>query len=1076
MNKGLKLSAKSFKVMGNVAGKAFVGMTKVAKTSVHALGEIAGMAAKASGAVVAMGATITPIIKSAIGEFSQYEQLHGGLQKLFGESWRLVEMDAKNAYIQAGVSMNDYMEMSMSFSSKLIQDLGGQTDKAAHIINTAVIDMSDNVNTFGTSWEMVEDAYKGFSRGNFRMLDNLHLGYQEGEKEMKRLLADAGAITGKVYDVENFADIIEAIHVIQEKLKITGTTEEEAKKTVEGSMKTMKASWKNLLTVMAGGGDKFPLDTAIKQFSESLRTFVNNVKPVLLRTVKALPSVLEALIPLISEDLPELLNEILPEIVGMGIDIGRAILKGIAAFMKPSNIKKLTNNIRKKLRTKITDWLGLDKDASIGEIMASLGLKIRDGIKNIGLSLLQILGITDKNGEIIKSWEDVDWSLVAVQIGTKIKEAFKHAGIFLLSLLGFTNDDGTPITDLKGVDWNRIFQEAGKKIKNAAKRAGIFILNLLGFKDEFGNEIKFWDKINWDNIGDQLAQKLQKLGERVRIFIGALFGIEKKDAQGNAIAAEWSEILNEIISKAISGLKGGNELLKKILIGDKKYLELKAKVTPEDKKKFGEDVLPWKYVVDEMLEGLKDVNLAEGINGLFTITVDLASGAVEAGKKIAEALWKTLCDLAGMNEDNGLLGDALNLVKNIIDSLDFFDENGNFHTPGWVIQILDALDLLSEPNEKGERELKLPQWLQSIKDDILPLVGELLKNLGFIDENGKFNIPEWLSSILETITQMLSLIVRGVYILAKEPKEFWGNVTTGLMDTIMGGDWTAQYLKERRSKDIGEEGDPWTDYVTGLLRSYGIGDKWQPLALENLPNLMRQLGYNKRIVSFTPEYYYLSEAFDSFTNAKKNKDQKQMLYDLERFRYYLTQLEAGYKADEAKANTEAHMGGSFNIDYDNVIQQITDIGSKAEEVSGTYTINFAVVGPTTLEEWAEWNASHSSGTSSLTGTPLTVEEIAQRHSQAKGLWSVPYDNYMARLHRDEMVLTASQARQYRDNYNGDTSAIVEAIRGLRNDITRLQLVVGEKPFGRAVAQYGGKRINGYIGRSEDKTAAGYGWG
>lgn len=218
-----------------------------------------GAAAKAGVAAVAAVNTATVAFgKTALDAYSNYEQLVGGIDTLFKASSGKMQQYAANAYQTAGVSANRYMEISTSFAAALISSLGGNTEAAADMANTAITDMSDNANKMGTSLEDVQEAYMSLSRGNYEMLDSLKLGYGGTKSELERLLSDAekfSAAQGKVRDfsVDSYSDIVEAIHIVQDEMGITGTTAAEAASTISGSVNMAKAAWENWLT---GLGDE----------------------------------------------------------------------------------------------------------------------------------------------------------------------------------------------------------------------------------------------------------------------------------------------------------------------------------------------------------------------------------------------------------------------------------------------------------------------------------------------------------------------------------------------------------------------------------------------------------------------------------------------------------------------------------------------------------------------------------------------------------------------------------------------------------------------------------------------------
>ena len=248
---------------------------------IEKIGKVAGRIGLAS-----VGA-ITKISKSALDAYANYEQLVGGVDKLFGKSSSTIIKNANKAYRTAGVSANKYMEQATSFSASLISSLNGDTQKAAKITDMAIRDMSDNVNVFGSNMEDIQRAYQGFAKQNYTMLDNLKLGYGGTKTEMERLLKDAEKISGVKYDISNLSDVYEAIHVIQKEMNITGTTAKEAADTIEGSVNTMKSAWENWLTAIGSGSEK-DIQKTTKALTKSISNVGKNALPVIKNVLKSM--------------------------------------------------------------------------------------------------------------------------------------------------------------------------------------------------------------------------------------------------------------------------------------------------------------------------------------------------------------------------------------------------------------------------------------------------------------------------------------------------------------------------------------------------------------------------------------------------------------------------------------------------------------------------------------------------------------------------------------------------------------------------------------------------------------------
>lgn len=298
------------KGLGNIVSAA----GKLAKITFKAT--VASMAALGTTAV-AVGKGVAKAVKASIEGFGDYEQLVGGVETLFKSSSNEVVKYANNAYKTAGLTANEYMETVTSFSASLLQSLNGDTAKAAQVADMAITDMSDNANKMGTDMSSIQNAYQGFAKQNYTMLDNLKLGYGGTKQEMERLLADAEKLSGQKYDISNLNDVYQAIHVIQTNIGITGTTAKEASTTIQGSIKAVKSTFQNLITGLADenanikqlvGNFTDSVITAGKNIIPRIVTIVKNIGPALSETVTTL---LPQLIPVVSELINQLVNGIM---------------------------------------------------------------------------------------------------------------------------------------------------------------------------------------------------------------------------------------------------------------------------------------------------------------------------------------------------------------------------------------------------------------------------------------------------------------------------------------------------------------------------------------------------------------------------------------------------------------------------------------------------------------------------------------------------------------------------------------------------------------------------------------------
>lgn len=246
-----------------------------------------GLKVAAAAAVAAAGVALGKVISSSLSEGANLQQSLGGIETLFKGSADKVKAYANEAYKTSGLSANDYMQSVTSFSASLLQSMGGDTEKAADKANMALVDMSDNANKMGSSMSDIQTAYQGFAKQNYTMLDNLKLGYGGTKTEMERLLADATKLTGVKYDINNLADVYDAIHAVQEELDITGTTAKESAATFSGSLASMKAAFANVLGGLALGQNIQP---ALQALAQTTSTFLfGNFIPMVGNILKALP-------------------------------------------------------------------------------------------------------------------------------------------------------------------------------------------------------------------------------------------------------------------------------------------------------------------------------------------------------------------------------------------------------------------------------------------------------------------------------------------------------------------------------------------------------------------------------------------------------------------------------------------------------------------------------------------------------------------------------------------------------------------------------------------------------------------
>ena len=314
-----------------------------------------GEAVAAASAVAA--AAVGKLTYDAINSYGDYEQLLGGVETLFKDSADIVSAYAENAYKTAGISSNEYMETVTSFSASLLQSLGGDTEKAAEYADLAITDMSDNANKMGSSMESIQFAYQGFAKQNYTMLDNLKLGYGGTKTEMERLIKDAEQLDDTFVATRDangdlamsYSDIVDAIHIVQTEMGITGTTAKEASETIQGSVNSMKASWKNLVTGL--GNTDADLSGLVNNFTDSLETAFSNIVPVAEQALtsmgEALPQLVGNLLPKFTQAINNLLPNLIETVGNLVTSIGNALPDITSGLVKvlPNLLQSIFSNI-----------------------------------------------------------------------------------------------------------------------------------------------------------------------------------------------------------------------------------------------------------------------------------------------------------------------------------------------------------------------------------------------------------------------------------------------------------------------------------------------------------------------------------------------------------------------------------------------------------------------------------------------------------------------------------------------------------------------------------------------------------
>lgn len=346
-------------------------------------------AAKIGSAAVGAAATgITALTTAAVNNYGEYEQLVGGVETLFKQSSDVVQQYAANAFKTAGMSANEYMETVTSFSASLLQSLDGDTAAAAEKANLAITDMSDNANKMGTNMEMIQNAYQGFAKQNYTMLDNLKLGYGGTKEEMQRLLDDANALNAAQgnytsYTIDSYADIVDAIHTVQTEMGITGTTQLEASTTIQGSIASMKAAYDNFITGL--GDENADMAELITNLLGSTVTVAENLLPVVEKILENIGVVVQEKGPEMIEKFVGYAIEKLPQVIDLGMKMVLAIVSGLA-----KNLPQIVRSVLDMMATIVKTFVSsLPNIVDVGKQIVK---GLWEGIKAMGSWIKEKVG------------------------------------------------------------------------------------------------------------------------------------------------------------------------------------------------------------------------------------------------------------------------------------------------------------------------------------------------------------------------------------------------------------------------------------------------------------------------------------------------------------------------------------------------------------------------------------------------------------------------------------------------------------------------------------------------------------
>ena len=513
------------------------------------IGSAVNTAVKASAAAVgAASAGVAALGTACINAYADYEQLAGGVETLFKDSADTIQTYADNAYKTAGLSANEYMETVTSFSASLLQSLDGDTEKAAAAADLAITDMADNANKMGTAMESIQNAYQGFAKQNYTMLDNLKLGYGGTKEEMQRLLADAEKLSGVKYDLSSYADIVEAIHVIQTEMGITGTTAKEASTTIQGSVASMKAAWANLMVGMADDTQNF--DMLLSNFIESIGTVADNLLPRIGVVIEGMGKLVAGLAPEIASALPTLTNELLPNLVELGVQSISALVQGIQE--NGDSLAAGALSIVGTLAEGIAELLPMVADTA-----ASLAVSLADGLTEslpniipVAIETISTLveNLTENANTVIDAGIQIILALGEGLIAA-LPQLIETIPQIVINIANVINDNAPKLVDTALYLITRLatglLAATPTILANIPKIIEAIVAAFMAFQ--------------WLNLGKQLiegvANGVKKAGESMATAAKNAFSKFKSKITGSEVATELKSIGKYIIDGIVGGIK-----------------------------------------------------------------------------------------------------------------------------------------------------------------------------------------------------------------------------------------------------------------------------------------------------------------------------------------------------------------------------------------------------------------------------------------------------------------------------------------------------------------------------------------
>ena len=1061
----------------NLDGKAFSQSLKDAENKFANLGKKLGSWAKKTTLIATGAATaaLGVVIKNSVQAYAQYQQLEGGIQTIFGKNAQKVLENSEQAFMTAGISMNEYMETAIQTGAALISSLGGDQSRAAQLMDMSIIDMADNVNKMGTNMEAVQNAYRGFARGNFTMLDNLALGYAGTKEGMEKLLKDAEKIAAKQgkqvkFSIDSYADIVQAIHLVQEEMGIAGTTKDEAEGTLTGSFNMMKAAWQDMLVAMAD--PKGDIKKATAKLTDSAKKVAKNALPVIKNAIKGFGTFFKEIAPIIGKELPSLIAEFVPQFLSAGWEfikgLGQGIAEAVAEIQWPSwdQVKEAVetgwNAIVSGVEGLAKVIFGANVDGSIkwptwddiGGAISSAWNWIIDRVNDLG----EVIFGKNVDGSIKwPTWDDIGgalssaWNWIIDQVNALGEVVFG------------TNVDGS----IKWPTWDDI----GGALSSAWNWI-IDQVNALGeivFGTNVDGSIK-WP--TWDDIGGAISSAWNWIIDQVNALGEIVFGTNVDgsikwptwDDIGGAISSAWNWIIDQV------------NALGEVIFGTNVDGSIKWPTWDDIG---GAISSAWNWIIDQV-NALGEVVFGTNVDGSIKWpTWDDIGGSISSAWNWIIMQVKALPKLVfGENEDGSIaLPDKDEIIRKVENWWNGEDGTGGIKDSitsvcKWV------LDLFDINYTEADVQTRISNWWNGIKEKIGKVIDITLDMFGF---PSKDDVEGTGIGVIDTIITSIKSVAQW----------FWDNpaiaefLGTTLVSLIAGFkvaktvDNAIKFFKEFKKLNglkFGASG--WIGAIATIITL--IASNWDTIepalqelgawAQETLQPILDVIEKINQVMSDIAHWLGIYDKKRFYADAEQeyrrieyahrmiqDGEEGDALYnDLE----YLTQFTA---EDLSKA-----LGISVEDAEDELAKlkkQLDDLTSSGYEVQVHISVGDITQTGYGNAQTYEPSKGHYEGIEGANYDGGTF---------AKGEWDVPYDQ-TAQIHRGERILTASQVRQQDSADSRGWQSLLGEIHGLRNDLQNVKLMVGQKVFGQTVVDYSGRRMNKYIGGVENAAIAGYGW-